>query len=40
MLRLHACSNYRLKPCGEAGAISHILELFMLNNGGIYVCIR
>lgn len=39
-LRLHACCNYRLKPNGKVGAIPHILELFMLNNGGIYVCIR
>lgn len=37
---LHACCNYRLKPNGKVGAIPHILELFMLNNGGIYVCIR
>ena len=39
-LRLHACCNCRLKPYGKVGAIPHILELFMLNNGGIYVCIR
>lgn len=40
VLRLKACCNYRLKPNGKVGAIPHILELFMLNNGGIYVCIR
>ena len=39
-LRLQACYNYRLKLNGKVGAIPHILELFMLNNGGIYVCIR
>lgn len=40
VLRLKACCNYRLKPNGKVGAIPHILKLFMLNNGGIYVCIR